>query len=1032
MKLKFILVITFFWNLAFCQLEKFEIEFPRAEPTSEIFQDSLGYMWFHDQKEFFRYDGHQVEAMGLQKAIGKKKFDYNFTGDLILRGSELLFMNSDRVSAFNYQTKQITDVWQLRDDSQFDHLYKDDLGQTWIFTSHISDGSRPVFTENSKGDYELVFDLSEHIGNQGIFWDFEIEDDGNYFYIHKRLGGLHVIDMQGNAKSLPIKSEQDYAEKLPCSQFRLDNLNRLWRIYEKDVGIYNPKSLSFEAHPLSRKFKLLNNCNKELNLSLLNLRSIFTDRQSRIWLLCAASYLVMYDPATDQTLLFREPLIDQLGGGNYDIISLQEDRDGNLWGNNLGGVFKIRDKDSYFESFAVNTNNPEHQIYKTGDPRTIQKIKDFYHDFATKNTEVHSISEDTEGDIYFQDGTYTFKISHTTKKVEILPIFSPKEKVHLHFQDDIRIYASWDSYYKMDAKYQQTRLKTPVNYIDQIFKQSNGKIWLSGLLNQYDFMFGELDSSTLEFKGNYLVTDGTINFKDVKVNFICEGKQNELWLATDIGIVNIDQGTERASFVTDFSYQGKAYQIGKIVDFIELIADRKIWIKTKYEIALIDLRRKQILSLLPLDTGIHGENVQVIFDGDTAVWMGVKNGILYHNFSNNKEISVSSEGGIDTKGEVLVMKRLADHRIAMGTKNGLYIFHPADFQKAQFKASNDEVNIPVLLSSYSFTNGKSANTFKAFSNQISLNYDDRSLVISYSQNNYQYPNSRLFQHKLEGYDSDWSQAHISSQTEYSSLPPGEYLFRVKGNIGNGTWSVKELQVPITVKEAWFRTWWFFILVFVSLASILFLMLRYRFRLMLQRKLAIEKLRVKISSDLHDDVGTLLSGLAMQSEVLGLSMKGKSREKIEELGSLSRNAIERMRDIVWAMDSRRDKYQNLLDRMKGFMATQFSESNIQYAFELDGILEDEFISPDVRQSLYLIFKEAVTNALKHSNGDRIEIRIKNDKKALQMSIHDNGNGIENKLGDGLGMSNMAMRAQKIGGNLQITRKDGFQVLLEVKH
>jgi len=101
------------------------------------------------------------------------------------------------------------------------------------------------------------------------------------------------------------------------------------------------------------------------------------------------------------------------------------------------------------------------------------------------------------------------------------------------------------------------------------------------------------------------------------------------------------------------------------------------------------------------------------------------------------------------------------------------------------------------------------------------------------------------------------------------------------------------------------------LLLLTIAGIAYSIFRYR----LQQALAMERLRTKISSDLHDDVGSLLSGLAMQTELMEINASETDKFKLQKIAGISRNAISQMRDLVWSIDSRRETVEDLLERMR---------------------------------------------------------------------------------------------------------------------
>lgn len=218
----------------------------------------------------------------------------------------------------------------------------------------------------------------------------------------------------------------------------------------------------------------------------------------------------------------------------------------------------------------------------------------------------------------------------------------------------------------------------------------------------------------------------------------------------------------------------------------------------------------------------------------------------------------------------------------------------------------------------------------------------------------------------------------------------------------------------------------------SLIFVSYLLTRYYYKEKLAKRLAVEKLRTKISNDLHDDVGSILTGLAMQSELMSMKMPDKNKLELLEISNKSRSVIEKMRDIVWAMNSERDKFENLVDRMRDFAEDQFSNTSLNYNVELHNIKGQAGINPDVRQNLYYIFKEAITNAIKHSNGDMVKIKLYREKEAIVLSIKDNGTKFDTSPKEGLGLSSIQSRANDINGVLTLDTSSGFEVRVVIKN
>jgi len=283
---------------------------------------------------------------------------------------------------------------------------------------------------------------------------------------------------------------------------------------------------------------------------------------------------------------------------------------------------------------------------------------------------------------------------------------------------------------------------------------------------------------------------------------------------------------------------------------------------------------------------------------------------------------------------------------------------------------------------------------------------------------------------MDGLDKGWFYAGNQPFAIYRQIPPGTYTFRAKAADSFGTWSENELAITITVLPFFYQTWWFVLLVLAAVAAVIFAISRYRY----QRLLEMERMRTRIASDLHDEVGSMLSGLSMQAELLEMDATEKDRPRIEHIGDISRSAVAKMRDLVWSIDSRRDKLKNLLDRMQEQATDLFQNCQPERTcrFELGELPLEKKLAVDIRQHLFLIFKEALNNIIRHSNASEVNVRFGNFNGRFEMSIHDNGDlPQKERVSTGLGLSNMELRAGKIGAILEVERKEGFAIKLTMK-
>ena len=194
-----------------------------------------------------------------------------------------------------------------------------------------------------------------------------------------------------------------------------------------------------------------------------------------------------------------------------------------------------------------------------------------------------------------------------------------------------------------------------------------------------------------------------------------------------------------------------------------------------------------------------------------------------------------------------------------------------------------------------------------------------------------------------------------------------------------------------------------------------------YRIRVSRLLALERLRTRIATDLHDDIGASLSQIAILSEV---GRHESERDVLSRIGSVSRGLLDSMSDIVWAVSPRRDRVTDLVYRMREFAADVLIPRNIQ--FEFSAATSDLPLNPDVKREVLLIFKEAVHNAMRHSSCHRVAVELSLNSAWLVIRMEDDGVGIAGEgvsTNGGHGLTNMQNRAARVGGMLEVNSIPG---------
>lgn len=194
----------------------------------------------------------------------------------------------------------------------------------------------------------------------------------------------------------------------------------------------------------------------------------------------------------------------------------------------------------------------------------------------------------------------------------------------------------------------------------------------------------------------------------------------------------------------------------------------------------------------------------------------------------------------------------------------------------------------------------------------------------------------------------------------------------------------------------------------------------------RRMIEIEKLRNNIARDLHDDIGSVLSSININSK-MALSNAGEEivvKGQLEKIKEYSGRMMEGMSDIVWAINPINDSLEKMIIRMKEFAVEMLEPQSINFSFNIRGNITEASLDVSKRKELYMIFKEAINNAAKYSSCKNVTIDLDANRQYIQLNISDDGVGFDTRLGKvGNGLRNMEQRSISIGGKMHIISANG---------
>ncbi|MFN7997591.1 MAG: two-component regulator propeller domain-containing protein [Bryobacteraceae bacterium] len=499
----------------------------------------------------------------------------------------------------------------------------------------------------------------------------------------------------------------------------------------------------------------------------------------------------------------------------------------------------------------------------------------------------------------------------------------------------------------------------------------SGRLWM-GLLR-----FGKSQPEVARLSGSSFERfGGGTETPSGGVRALLRDHQNRLWVGTNqTGLMRFDNpGAERPSFTRYTTANGLSSDV--ILSLADDTAGR-IYIGTGSGVDRLDVASNQVKKYTSADGLAPGEVSAAFRDRKGVLWFGTSGGISRF-FSPESSPSTPPPIAITFLRVGGVMQPASD----MGETaiSGL-VYQP------------NQNDLEVGFAGVSFAPGET------------LRYE----------------------YRLEGADTDWSPPSVQRAVNYANLSPGSYRFLVRSINSDGVRSGQPATIAFTILPPVWMRWWFLLLAAAIFSGAIYWLHRYR----VIRLLEIERVRTRIATDLHDDIGSSLSQIAILSEVANRN-RGQTQLQIAgplaDIAGISRELVDSMSDIVWATDPERDHLSDLVHRMRRFASDILSPLEIGLVFRSLESGDDLPMDADLRRQIFLIFKEALHNIVRHSGARSVHIDLRLESGLLRLTVEDDGRGFDAaREQDGHGLRSMRERTRKGGGEIDIRSGPGGTTL-----
>ena len=309
----------------------------------------------------------------------------------------------------------------------------------------------------------------------------------------------------------------------------------------------------------------------------------------------------------------------------------------------------------------------------------------------------------------------------------------------------------------------------------------------------------------------------------------------------------------------------------------------------------------------------------------------------------------------------------------------------------------------------------------------------RVLEIRFTANSLSAPEKVRFKWKLEPRDRDWHDAGAQRFVFLQNLRPRSYTFRVQACNQHGLWNEVGTGFAFSLAPHFWETWPFYFLCGVTIlslgASLVVVRLRVqRSILCLEHEQSLARERTRIARDLHDELGSRLTALAVRADMAGTAANGEGA-KLRAFAVESRALAERMRDVIWAVDPECDSLEALVSRLTGQAEEFLGTTGVRLRLELPETLPALPLSAEARHQLTMIAKEALHNALKHSGATEVRLGVELTAESLSLRVSDNGAGFDAARPGGRGLANMRERLRALGGLLEIDSRTNHGTIIQ---
>lgn len=949
-----------------------------------IHQDRFGYMWIGTADGLNRYDGNGLKQFKIQN--DKLEIESNFVRGNLAEDADgnIWYCNESGIYCFEQCTQSIRVIRVFQKDefkaSTFMCL---GLQQGCFWMSNATNGvfSYSLKTGVLKQYHHKVFNQNSDI----YYFNSSIHTDGKIWIAYSDKRGLWSFDIKTH-------SFQQYDAKHPYTNIKF-GIKKHYLLSENEIYIYDSVS-----HKTIRDtiWKAAQNFSPTI---------IIEDFQNRLWAASSTQGLAYYDPKYKKTWHLRHHNAKLKSLPNDLITCCLIDRADNLWiGTDGGGVCFVDLKQPKFNLFPQ-------------DEGEYPKLKNFFTKCFYEDSKKRIWVGSHDAGLSIIE-PYTLQVKNISRingndLCAVGAIFEDKERqIWVGHSKGFAIFNEQKNTFKEIEISKRIPLKSSTLFTNDLKQLPSGVLmaatqWGLVLVKETNGIYRAIDFYKQKNFGAQALS-------------ISLASNGDIWVASPTsGLLKIKQDGDSLVLIASY-FTGVNVRSVHIDD-----ADEKIiWVATAKGLLRFDSETRKFRIFNQKDGMVNSFVYGILSDEKNNLWMSTNGGLVYYDRIKNRFANYSINDGLQSNEfNTGAFYKSKSGTFYFGGINGFNWFRPKSDKVVGNSYKPQVALTTIYINDQYFVQDKK---FVGLS-KISLPYFRNKLNFEFSVLDYTSPKANKICYQLKGWDNDWICGY-DKNVVYQNLSPGNYELLFKGINGNEQQSDIH-HVLISIHLPFWKTWWFLSLIILCFIGIVFFSVRIYTRNAINKKIrlfekqkAIAEERNRISRDMHDEIGSGLTHIALISELIQTQKKTETelRKDVGNIANSAQKLVASMSEIIWALNPNNDTLESLLSYLREQTRAYFEPFDIHYHIDFPDDIPQVTLSNEKRRNLFLVAKEALNNALKYAQAQKISLIITIAQKTLTFEVVDDGMGLDiRKVRRGAnGLINMQKRMNDIGGTFEL--------------